>query len=146
MRPRFLFLAPHHFSYAIDHYPTKAEFVKKVNAICAKGNKNIESEFESFAKEHNLSQNKEPSDAVKEEAANEIVIPQISNQVKEIRALGTPQGDEGELEELLEKVEEALEEIEEDPSLLFGNESTFKEVNKLSREYGLTVCGEEEGE
>jgi hypothetical protein len=81
---------------------------------------------------------------VQEEAAEEILIPLISSQVEELRALGTPEGDEGEVDEILTGAEEAIEEGEEDPiSLIGSNSSKFKEVNKLAREYGLTVCGEE---
>lgn len=123
---------------------TKAEFVKEGNAICSKGNAEIESEFEAFSKERNLSETKAPSKEVQEEAAEDILIPAISSQLKEIRALGTPEGDEGEVEEILAGAEEALEEGEEDPISLLGNEpGKFKEVNKMAREYGLTVCGEE---
>ena len=123
---------------------TKVEFVKEGNAICTKGNTKINSEFEAFSKDRNLSETKAPSKAVQEEAAEEILIPLISSQVEELRALGTPEGDEGEVDEILTGAEEAIEEGEEDPiSLIGGSSPKFKEVNKLAREYGLTVCGEE---
>lgn len=123
---------------------TKAEFVKEGNAICTKGNAKIESEFEAFTKDRNLSENKAPSKVVQEEAAEEILIPLISSQVEELRALGAPEGDEGEVEKILTGAEEAIEEGEEDPASLLGNgPGKFKEVNKQAREYGLTVCGEE---
>jgi hypothetical protein len=125
---------------------TKAAFLKKGNAICAKGNEKVEAGFESFSKQHHLSQSREPSDAVQEEAAEEVLIPAITAQLEEIRALGTPKGDEGELEEILVGAEEAVEEGEEDPATLLGNEpGKFTEVNKMARRYGLTVCGEEGG-
>jgi len=126
---------------------SKAQFVKQGNAICRKGNAELESEFEEFAEEHNLQENKKPSEAAFEEAAETILIPGITNQVEEIRALGTPEGDEGEIDEILTGAEEAVEEGEEDPASFGEGESPqFKKVNKQAREYGLTVCGEEEGE
>jgi len=126
---------------------SKAEFVKQGNAICKAGNKEIEEGFEEFTKENNLSKTKPPSKAIQEEAAETILIPAINNQVEEIRALGTPEGDEGEVDEILTDAEEAVEEGEEDPTSLLGAEpAKFKELNKESREYGLTVCGEGEGE
>jgi hypothetical protein len=125
---------------------SKAEFVKQGNAICTKGNEQIESEFEEFSKERNLSETKAPPKAVQEEGAEEILIPAINQQVEEIKALGTPEGDEAEVEEIFTTVEEAIEEGEEDPTSLFGSgPGKFKEANKLAREYGLTVCGEEGG-
>lgn len=123
---------------------TKAEFIKEGNAICTKGNTKLNSEFEAFGEEHNLSENKTPSKAAREEASEEVLIPAITTQVEELRALGAPEGDEGEVDEILTGAEEAIEEGEEDPASLLGNEpGGFTEVNKLAREYGLTVCGEE---
>lgn len=126
---------------------SKAQFVKQGNAICRKGNAKIESEFEEFAENHQLQENKKPSKPVLEEATETILVPQISNQVEEIRALGTPEGDEGEVDAILGGAEEAVEEAEEDPATFAEGESAkLKEVNKEAREYGLTVCGEEENE
>jgi hypothetical protein len=123
---------------------TKAEFIKEGNAICTKGNAEIESGYESFSKENDLSETKAPSEAVQEEAAEEILIPAITTQLEELRALGTPEGDEGEVDEILTGAEEAVEEGEEDPATLIGSDAGgFTEVNKQARAYGLTVCGEE---
>jgi hypothetical protein len=123
---------------------TKAEFVKQGNAVCAKGNKEIEEGFEEFSEEKNLRQNKEPSKAVLTEASETILIPAVSSQIDELRALGTPEGDEGEVDQLLTNAEEVLEEGEEDPvSLTEEGSGGFTDVNKEARAYGLTVCGEE---
>ena len=126
---------------------SKAEFVKQGNAICKEGNESINAEFEEFSKENNLSETKAPPKAVQEEAVEEILIPAINGQIEEVKALGTPEGDEGELEEVVTAEEEVVEEAEEAPiSLLKGETGKQKEANKLAREYGLTVCGEEESE
>lgn len=126
---------------------SKAQFVKQGNAICRKGNAKIESEFEAFAEKHQLQKQKKPSEPVLEEATETILVPQISNQVAEIRALGTPEGDEGEVDAILSGAEEAVAEAEEDPATFAEGESPkLKEVNKEARAYGLTVCGEEEDE
>ncbi|HET8564898.1 MAG TPA: hypothetical protein VFL77_00315 [Solirubrobacterales bacterium] len=124
---------------------TKAEFVKKGNAICAKGNEEIEKGFEKFGKEHGFSKEKEPSKAELEEAVETVVIPSVSNEVESIRALGPP---DEEAEAVLDAAEGALEKGEEDPKLFLKEESAgpFAKANKLAREYGLTKCGEEEGE
>lgn len=124
---------------------TKAEFVKKGNAICAKGNEEIEEGFEKFGKEHGFSKEKEPSQAELEEAVETVVIPSVSNEVESIRALGPP---DEEAEAVLDAAEGALEKGEEDPKQFLKEESSgpFAKANKLAREYGLTKCGEEEGE
>lgn len=121
---------------------TKAEFVKQGNAICAKGSKEINEGFEEFVKERGLSKTKKPSKAVREEAVETVLIPKIREQVESMRALGPP---DEEAEAVLDAAEEALEKGEEDPILFLEEESAgpFAKVNKLSREYGLTKCGEE---
>ncbi|MGN6275393.1 MAG: hypothetical protein ACTHNP_05600 [Solirubrobacterales bacterium] len=122
---------------------TKAEFVKKGNAICAKGNEEIEEGFEEFRKEQGFSKKQEPSKAQLEEAVETVIIPKIGKEVESIRALGPP---DEEAEAVVAAAEEALEKGEEDPSVFLKPESAgpFAKVNKLSREYGLTKCGEEE--
>jgi hypothetical protein len=123
---------------------TKAEFVKQGNAICAAGNKELDEGFGEFAEENNLSQKKEPTQEQFEEVAEDVLIPGISNQIDKLRALGTPEGDEGEVDQILTGAEEALEEIEDDPALASEEDNgPFGDVNKEAREYGLTTCGEE---
>jgi hypothetical protein len=124
---------------------TKAEFVKQGNAICAKGSKEINEGFEQFVEENGLSKTKAPSKAVQEEAVEKVLIPKIRKEVENIRALGPP---DEEAEAVLDAAEEALEKGEEDPIQFLKEESAgpFAKANKLSREYGLTKCGEEEGE
>jgi hypothetical protein len=126
---------------------TKAEFLKQGNAICAKGNKEIEEGFEEFGKEHGFSKKKQPTQAELEEAAEEVLIPNIRREIDGIRALGAPSGEEAEVEAVLAAAETGLEKGEEDPGVMIEEgEGPFKEANKLSREYGLVKCGEEEGE
>jgi hypothetical protein len=126
---------------------TKAEFVKQGNALCAKGNKEIGEGFEKFAKEHGFSKEKEPSQAELVEAVETVLIPKISKEIESIRALGTPAEGGAEAEAVLDAAEEALEKGEEDPSVMASEESAgpFAKANKLAREFGLTKCGEEEG-
>ncbi|MGN6585927.1 MAG: hypothetical protein ACTHKT_00420 [Solirubrobacterales bacterium] len=123
---------------------TKAEFVKKGNAICAEGSKEINEGFEKFAKENGFSKKKRPPQAKLEEGIETVVIPGIRKEIEGIRALGPP---DEEAEAVVDAAEEALKKGEENPSLLAKEESAgpFAKVNKLSREYGLTKCGEEEG-
>jgi hypothetical protein len=122
---------------------SKAEFLKKGNAICKEGNESINSEFEEFDKENNLSETAEPPKEAQEEAVEQVLIPAINRQVEEVKALGTPEGDEGELAELISAEEGVVEEAEENPLLLFESTAKQKEANKLATDYGLTVCGEE---
>lgn len=124
---------------------TKAEFVKKANAICTAGNEEIEKGVESFAKENSPGGGR-LTDAQLAEGAEEFVIPSVRKQVDKIAALGTPSEDGEQAEEIVEAAEEALEEVEDEPALAVpqtGDPNPFAEANRMAREYGLTVCGEE---
>lgn len=126
---------------------SKAEFVKKGNAICTKAEKEVEEGVEEFAKENNLSARKPPSEKQVEELAEELIVPSVRKQLMELRALGTPSGGAEELQAIFAAVEGALKETEENPSVFGkGGVGPFAKANKLSREYGLTVCGAEPGE
>jgi hypothetical protein len=120
---------------------SKAEFVKQGNAICESGNEEINKDFEKFAKEKNLKENQQPTDAQFEEAAEEFLLPSVSRQIKEVRALGAPEGEEEAVNTFLDNAEAEVEAIEADPSLLSGE--TFKDVNKEGKALGLTACAEE---
>jgi hypothetical protein len=124
---------------------TKAQFIKKADGICASAEKEIEGEFESFAKEHKLSEKNPPSNEESEEAATTILIPSIEGQLEDIRALGAPAGEEQKVEELLAAVESAIEKTKEDPVKFIESEGEgdFAHANKMAREYGLMVCGSE---
>ncbi|HEX4306488.1 MAG TPA: hypothetical protein VHZ54_10650 [Solirubrobacterales bacterium] len=119
---------------------SKAQFVKKGNAICTAGNKRVQGEFEAFAKESGLKEGEEPSKAQDEELAETILLPSVSQEVEEIKALGFP---DEEAEAVMESAEESIEKGEEDPAAVVTSASAFTKTNKLAHAYGLTVCGEE---
>jgi hypothetical protein len=122
---------------------TKAQFIKQADAICAKGNKENEAEFEEFAKEKGLSESKEPTKAQQEEAISDIVAPGVQKQIEEIDALGAPEGDEGKVEAMIAAVEEGAGKIEENPASLIEGKNPLAKGSKLAKEYGLKTCGEE---
>jgi hypothetical protein len=122
---------------------TKAQFIKQADAICEKGTKENEAEFEEFAEEKNLSEDEEPTKAQQEEAISDIVAPGVQKQIEEIDALGAPEGDEKQVEAIVTSVEEGVEEIEADPSSLIKGENPLGKGSKLAKEYGLKACGEE---
>jgi hypothetical protein len=122
---------------------TKAQFVKQGNAICAAGNKKMEAQFETFAKEHDLSEDKPPSDAQFAELADDVLVPGVTAQVEGLRELPAPSGEEDQVDEILSAAEGAIEETEDDPSAMADDKrDPFAQANKLANAYGLTSCGE----
>jgi len=126
---------------------TKAEFLKQGNAICAAGNKEINTGFEEFFEEGEFSNKKQPTQAQFQEAAEEVVLPSVQKQIDELNELSPPEGEEEQFETLFENAEAQLEKGEEDPSLLTDeNNDLFASVNKEASALGLTACAEEEEE
>jgi maltose-binding protein MalE len=124
---------------------TKAELIKKGDAICTAGNEAIEEQAEEFAEENGIDIEK-PTTEQQEEVVAEVVAPEIKVQAEEISALGAPSGEEEEVEAIVDAVESAAGEAEEDPSVLVEGEGNgpFTEANELATDYGFKVCGEEE--
>jgi hypothetical protein len=122
---------------------SKAQFVKQGNAICTAGNKRVQGEFESFANKSGLKQGEEPSQAEDKKIAETILLPSVSREVEEIKALGLPEEEAEGAEAVIESAEESIAAGEEDPAALVTSEKTFAKTNELAHEYGLTVCGEE---
>jgi hypothetical protein len=122
---------------------TKAEFLKQGNAICAKGNKEIEEGFEEFEAENGL-ENKQPTKAQLTEAIEEVIIPAVRGQVEGIEDLEPPSGEEAKVESVTAAASEGLEKAEEDPAAMTSEKADpFAKANELANEYGLTKCGEE---
>jgi hypothetical protein len=123
---------------------TKQQFITQADAICKKGNTEIDAGFESFAEENDIPKNKEPSKAEGKEIVETVIVPSLDTQSEEIRALGVPSGDEDEISAMLDSLDESIEEAEEDPEALFTAKSDpFAEPNELAQDYGLRVCGKE---
>jgi hypothetical protein len=120
---------------------TKAEFIKQGDAICGEGNDQSEKEAEEFAEDNDFDLEKATEEQL-EEAVSEVLVSNLSRQVEELDALAAPEGDEDQVEEIIGSLEDALEEIEGDPSLVFQNE-VLKEPGELAGEYGFKVCGAE---
>jgi len=120
---------------------TKAELIKQGDQICEKANEESEAEAEEFAEENDFTLEKASEEQL-EEAVAEVLVPNLNGQIEDIRALGAPEGDEEQVEEILVSLEGAADEIEDDPSVVFEGE-VLKEPSKLAESYGFEVCGEE---
>jgi ABC-type glycerol-3-phosphate transport system substrate-binding protein len=119
--------------------PTKAAFIKEADAVCSKAEVKLSEEVVAFAKENgiDIENEEEPSDDQKTEIYEQIVLPNIAGQAKELEALTPPKGDEETIEELTSTLSEEAEDA--DPSDL--DENTFEDASKIAQEYGLHSCG-----
>lgn len=130
-----------------DETLSKAEFVTRANAICTEGTKELDKAGpEYFGGELGLKDNERPTAAQLAEFTQTKIVPGIQGQVDEIRALGAPEGDEEEVEALLDAAQQGADKLDANPELLAedeqsGPDNPFKEANALAIDYGLKVCG-----
>lgn len=114
---------------------TKEEFLAQANAVCKEGGKAIDQAASG------IFTGQKPTQAQLEQAA-QIFVPGIQAQIDAVRALPAPEGDEETVGNFLDVSQEALDQVEADPSLLAAsdNDGPFAESNQLAEEYGLTEC------
>jgi hypothetical protein len=118
---------------------TKAAFVKQADAICTKSNDKARKEFAAFLKGDDLA--KAGKDRGKQ-IALEVLLPNMESETEELRELEPPSRDEAEIEAMLDALDEAVEEVRQDPDLLFeANTRPLAKANRLAEAYGLEVCG-----
>jgi hypothetical protein len=127
---------------------TKAQFVKKADFICAdyKGQRLAAAEKEfnpkqrqgshivgSKASEELQAELKE----IGEKLFEEIIFPLVKAQQEKLDALGSPAGDEEQVEKMMESLDRAVGEIEEEglQSAIGGNQ--FDQFEKEAENYGL---------
>ena len=116
---------------------TKAQFVKQANAICAKHNKQVATEFNEFAQEGNL---EDRSAAEVTKAVADIGIPALKKQLDELQALPVPEGEEEEVELIFQRLERTIEKVEDEPSFRTSGDP-YEELNKPAFDYGIAECG-----
>lgn len=114
---------------------SKEDFIAQADQICVDGDEAIDAAGqEAFA-------SGEPSDEELTQFFTETVLPNISDQVAEIRALGVPEGDEDEVAAILDSADQSVEDATADPGSLTGEgDGPFAETNQLATDYGLEEC------
>jgi hypothetical protein len=121
--------------------PTKEEFIAEADDICAAGDEEI-----SQAEQEIIGQGR-PTRQEQEEFLTGTVVPSIQDQIDGIRGLTPPEGDEQQISEFLDSAQSALDEVEQNPELIFqGEEGTptdpFAETARLGEQYGFEVCAQ----
>lgn len=110
---------------------SKEEFISQADAICQES----DAEVAMAAEEAGL--NQKSSEQEINAFITDTVPPNVQQQADEIDALGKPEGDEEEITAIVEGLNSAVAETEEDPS-----SNAFAEPSMLAQEYGLQSCGQ----
>jgi hypothetical protein len=118
----------------------QSEFAQQADEICAEGDKEIDAEAQEFF--GNAQQ--EPPQAEQERFAEEVVIPNVEQQIEDVAALPPPEGQEEQFDEFVDEARSAIDEVKADPSLVTsqGSDDPFAETNQMAKELGLQVCGQ----
>jgi len=119
-----------------DEALTKAEFVKQGNAICAKGNAEIEKKVEEL-----IAGGKEPDMDAQIAFFEDDVLPNLQGQIDDLGELTPPEADEGEVEAIIASAQEAIDKAEEDlEAVAAAEEDPFADANEKLGAYGLSKC------
>jgi hypothetical protein len=113
---------------------TKSEFLKRGNAICAKGTRKIDRKGLTFFKT--------PGHPTANETiafAKKLAVPTAQAELDQLRALKPPKSDETTVKTILDKTQAAVDRVRSNPGLL-GRANGSDEANALARAYGLTAC------
>jgi hypothetical protein len=84
----------------------------------------------------------QPDPAEVERIANSLVVPALETEVRAIRALGAPAGDERQVAAILAATEQGIAAISADPrGLLDGIPKPLRRAQRLAEAYGSQQCG-----
>jgi hypothetical protein len=111
---------------------SKSEWIAKADQICAESDKAIDQQAQQTFKS-------EPSQQQLVGFTQGVVVPGIEAQVNQIRDLGAPEGDEDEIQTMLDTVDEGLAKVKADPTAL--ERGALDSGTALAQQYGLKVCG-----
>lgn len=119
---------------------SKEEFVAKANAICKDGTERLQAAIGRVLKDQpNITK---VSQAEQEKIVTTVLVPNVSKEVKELRALGAPDGDEERVDAMVTALEEGVETAERDPQAVTkSSDAIFGIASRIAGEYGLTTCG-----
>jgi hypothetical protein len=121
----------------------KAEFIKQADAACSKGEKQMQTDFVAYIKEHEKELEGEPtqSEARFADLVDTVMIPEVKGEIEQIRTIGAPGAEQSEVEAIVAALEEGIENVEEDPKAAVQHTGeAFTQAHKLATEYGLKVC------
>jgi hypothetical protein len=124
---------------------TRADFIEEADLICQTTDRQIEAAGDDLVAD--LPPRETPSDAQVRRFALGTLIPRLEEEIRAIRALGIPPGDEKKVEEILAATRQGIAQIKrqvrEDPQALRqgANPPAIDRANKLARDYGSFECG-----
>ena len=117
---------------------SKAEYIKQGDAICKKGNAELQKEADEMFKD--LGENEQPSEEELGPFVEDVIKPNLESQLNDLRDLSPPEGDEDEVKAIYDKLEEGLGKVQDDPALLLSEDDPLQPATDAAGEYGFKEC------
>jgi hypothetical protein len=117
---------------------SKAELMRKGNALCQKAVSEESSVYVEYVKE--ARQNGKPTKEEFEAFATSEILPIAARMVRELDSLSPPKGEQAALDRLIQEFEDGLTVAENNVPRFFSGKA-FKAADDSADEYGLTECG-----
>ncbi len=116
---------------------SKVEFLREADRICISTEAQIEAAADELA-----TQPGGPDPREVERIALAVVVPALETEVRAIRAIGAPPGEEKQVAAILAATERGIEEIEGAPrALADGPPAGLRQAKRLAKAYGSRECG-----
>lgn len=109
---------------------SQADFVEQANQICADGNVEIDAAGDALGAA--------PTDEEIATFSTDVVIPNVQDQHDAIADLGAPEGDEDTVDSLLTALQDGIDGLSADPSVIMAG--PFQDAEAPATELGLTEC------
>jgi hypothetical protein len=131
-----------------DSGPTKAEFIKQADAICAQTDGRQRAVKREFWVGHpgvlGTSQFREEEEGWRTDVVEAAVLPQVQEEAEALGRLRRPKGDNEEIRAIVRAMEKAVRKGEAEPVALVGTNAVgpFAKVEEMARAYGFGACAE----
>jgi len=118
----------------------KPTFLKKAEAVCTRNYENVKAGYEDFVKKNGGPENAFDDAESQAEYVDTVIIPEKEKTIEELQELGAPEGDEQQVEEILDAYEEGIDVAEEDPQAAMSSQGVFAYATSVAEKYGLENC------
>lgn len=120
---------------------SKAEFIKRANAICEAVRSRFLREYVAFYEQKKPKLTGAPQGAWLSEVVEAVLLPNYEQRmIGEISVLGAPASEEQEVASFLNSLQQRLDEVHQNPAELTKSPYPFAKPARVAKKYGLTGC------
>lgn len=127
---------------------TKKQYVNRANAICTRFSNKLSRESAAFEERHGLNA-AAPNQHEREQIILGVLLPNVEERLKELKALPAPKGEEAKVAQILDTLEVAFEEAKRHPvrsaAPVAHRGEPFRMAMDMTADYGIWLCGQDGG-